>query len=99
AIYRIARNMKLRSEVKVGIFALVALVCLYWGINFLKRQDLFKRNSVYYASYDEVSGLQKSGSVMVKGFKIGLISDIRYDPQRSDKIIVEMSIRSKYKIP
>ncbi|MCD7969659.1 MAG: MlaD family protein [Alistipes sp.] len=92
-------KLKLRSEVKVGIFALITLVFLYWGINFLKGQDLFKRNSTYYATYEEVSGLQKSGSVVVKGFRIGLVSDIIYDPQKSDKIIVEMSIRSKYKIP
>lgn len=91
--------MKLRTEVKVGIFALAAMAFLYWGINFLKGQDLLRRNKTYYATYGQVSGLQKSSSIVIKGVKIGVISDINFDPQKSDQVIVELNIKSKYKIP
>ena len=50
--------MKMRKEVKIGIFTVAILALLYWGINFLKGRDLFNRNMTYYAYYDNVSGIQ-----------------------------------------
>lgn len=91
--------IKLRKEVKVGLFAFLTLAGLYWGVNFLRGQDLFRRNRVYYAVYDQVGGMQKNSAVKVKGYKIGVVSDIIYDPMKSDKIFIELSIRSKYRLP
>lgn len=91
--------MKIKREVKIGFFAVLMLGALYWGINFLRGQDLFNLSNTYYAAYDQVSGVQKSSAIMVKGFKVGVISDIMYDPAKSDKIILELNIQSKYKIP
>ena len=91
--------MKIKKEVKIGIFALLMLLCLYWGTNFLKGKDLFNRNTVYYAVYDQANGIQLSSAVKIKGFKVGSITDISYDHTRSDKIILELTIKSKYRIP
>jgi phospholipid/cholesterol/gamma-HCH transport system substrate-binding protein len=90
--------VKIRREAKIGLFALITMVALYWGINFIRGKDLFGRNSTYYAVYDQVNGIQKSSAVMVKGFKVGVVSSIIYDPAKSDKIVLELSIRSKYKV-
>lgn len=90
---------KMKREVKVGIFAVVTLAALYWGINFLRGRDIFNRDNVYYATYDQVNGIQKSSAIVIKGFKVGVISDIEYDPVRYDRVVLEFSIRSKYKIP
>ena len=75
------------------------LAALYWGINFLKGRDLFTSSVHYYAVYDQVNGLQSSAAVLIKGYKVGSISDISFDPERSDKVVVEFSIKSKFKIP
>ncbi len=91
--------IKLKREVKVGLFALITLGALYWGINFLKGHDLFSKDNTYYATYDQVNGIQKSSAIVIKGFKVGVISDITYDPQRSDKIVLQFSIKNKFRIP
>ncbi|MCD8102627.1 MAG: MlaD family protein [Alistipes sp.] len=91
--------MKLRTEVKVGIFALAAMALLYWGVNFLKGQDLLGRNRTYYASYEQVNGLSGTAPIQVRGVKIGQVSGIVFDPAKSDRIIVQLTIRSKYRIP
>jgi phospholipid/cholesterol/gamma-HCH transport system substrate-binding protein len=75
------------------------IAALYWGINFLKGRDLFTSSVHYYAVYDQVNGLQSSAAVLIKGYKVGSISDISFDPERSDKVVVEFSIKSKFKIP
>lgn len=72
---------------------------LYWGINFLKGTDLFTSTKRYYAVYDQVNGLQSSAAILIKGYKVGTISEISYDPQRSNNVVVEFAIKSKYKIP
>lgn len=91
--------IKLKREVKVGLFALITLFALYWGINFLKGRDLFNINNTYYAMYDQVNGIQKSSAIVIKGFKVGVISDITYNPAQSDKIVLHFSIKNKFKIP
>lgn len=89
----------MRREVKVGLYALLMLIALYWGINFLRGKDIFNRTDTYYATYDQVNGIQQSSAIVIKGFKVGVVGDIKYDPRRSDMIVLEFNINSKYKIP
>ena len=49
----------MRREVKIGIFAVLMIGALWAGIRFLKGFDIFSRNAVYYAAYDQVDGVQK----------------------------------------
>lgn len=91
--------MKLNKEFKIGFFGILMIALLYWGINFLKGTDLFSSDVKYYAVYDQVNGLESSASILIKGFKVGSISDISYDPARSQNVVVEFSISSKYPIP
>lgn len=90
---------KLSKELKIGIFGVATLAILVWGINFLKGADIFSYNHKYYAVYDHVNGLQASASVLIKGYKVGSITDITYDPNTSENVIIELSVRSKYRIP
>ncbi len=91
--------MKMRKEVKIGLFALIVLMGLYWGINFLRGRDIFSLSNIYYAQYDQVGGLQKSSDVTAKGVKIGVVSEINYNPSVSDKVTLALSIDSKFRIP
>ena len=84
--------MKLNKEFKIGFFGILMIALLYWGINFLKGTDLFSSDVKYYAVYDQVNGLESSASILIKGFKVGSISDISYDPARSQNVVVEFSI-------
>lgn len=91
--------MKIRREAKVGIFAVAMLLALYWGVSFIKGKDLFNRMNTYYAKYDRVNGLQNSSGVFIKGFQVGTVSSISYDPSVSDQVVVEFNIKKKYKVP
>ena len=82
-------KLKLSREFKIGFFGILMIAALYWGVNFLKGTDLFTSSVHYYAAYDQVNGLQPSAAVVIKG----------YDPQRSNNVVVEFAIKSKFKIP
>ena len=77
-------KLKLSREFKIGFFGILMIAALYWGINFLKGRDLFTSSVHYYAVYDQVNGLQSSAAVLIKGYKVGSISYISFDPERSD---------------
>ncbi len=86
-------------EVKIGIFALLILLCAYFGINFLKGKDLLGSKNTYYALYDDVSGLKTSSAVVIRGVKVGIVSDIEFADGENGKIRVSLNIARKYRIP
>lgn len=64
------------KEFKVGLFAAVALVLLYFGFNFLKGIDFFSTTEKYYAVYDNIDQLAVSNPVLINGFAVGRVSRI-----------------------
>lgn len=71
------------------------LALLYWGVNFLKSKDLFTSTRDYYAVYDQVNGLQPSASIVIKGFKVGTVSTMSYDPEQSQNVVVAFADQSE----
>lgn len=84
----------MNKEFKVGLFVALALVLLYFGLDFLKGRDFFERTHKYYAIYDNVDQLQKANPVLVNGFAVGRVSNIRIMQERDNKVLVELDIDS-----
>jgi len=82
------------KEVKVGLFATVTLVALYFGFNFLKGVDFFSSRTKYYAVYDNVDQLERSNKVLVSGYAVGRVSKISILPKKHNKVLVELEIDS-----
>jgi phospholipid/cholesterol/gamma-HCH transport system substrate-binding protein len=82
------------KELKVGIFMAVALVLLYYGFNFLKGTDFFSSNAKYYTIFDNVDQLSVSNPVLVSGYAVGRVSNIRILTGNSHRVLVEMEIES-----
>jgi phospholipid/cholesterol/gamma-HCH transport system substrate-binding protein len=82
------------KEFKVGLFSAMALVLLYFGFDFLKGRDFFENTNKYYAIYNNVDQLTKSSPVLVNGFAVGRVSNIRIMQERANKVLVEIEIDS-----
>lgn len=89
----------MKREAKIGVFAVTMILAAWAGIRFLSGLDIFSRNADYVAAYDQVSGLQKASSVMMKGVKIGTVSAIEFDPAASDKVYLHLLVKRSYRIP
>ncbi len=89
----------MRREVKIGLFAVVMLLCAWGGIRFLSGIDIFGRNVTYYASYDKVNGINNASPILIQGVKVGMVTEIIFDPQVSDQITLKLSIKQRYRIP
>lgn len=89
----------MKREVKIGIFAVAMLLCAWGGIRFLSGIDLLSRNCVYYAVYDRINGVQAASPIIVNGVKVGTVTGISFDPARSRKVVLELTVRRRYAIP
>ncbi len=89
----------MRTEVKIGITGVVAIVALYLGIDFLKGINLFSASQTYYIAFANTKGLTKSSAVYADGYKVGIVSDINYDYRRPGNVIVEISTDKGLRIP
>lgn len=85
--------MKLRREFKIGIFAVIVICVSWWGIKWLGGQNLLLKSNIYYVYYDDVSGLQESSRVNLRGVEVGNVRDITLE---RDRVKVEIAVESKY---
>ncbi|MCM1300949.1 MAG: MlaD family protein [Alistipes senegalensis] len=89
----------MKREVKIGLFAVAMIGAAWAGIRFLSGFDIFSRNAVYYAAYDQVSGVQHASPIMMKGVKIGTVTGIAFDPSMSDKVVLQLTVQRRYRLP
>ncbi len=87
------------KEFIIGLCVIVALVILFFGIDYLKGINLFRPANFYYASYSNVAGLTVAAPVNVDGFKVGQVREVTFDYENPGKIKVLLALDSKLKIP
>ena len=91
--------MKISRESKIGLVALIAIVLAIWGINFLKGINILEPTHKYYAEYTNVKGLVESAVVNLNGYKVGNVSKIEFESDNLKRIVVEISLNKKIKLP
>jgi phospholipid/cholesterol/gamma-HCH transport system substrate-binding protein len=89
--------MKLTTETKVGILAIVSIAILIIGYSFLKGNDVFTKEKIYYAKYSRVEGLTVSKPILVNGYQIGRVSNMTLLP--SGEILTEFKVDKQYSVP
>ena len=91
--------MKYSKYVKLGLLIVVTLAILFWGLNYLKGNDVFKRSSYYFVVYERIDGLLEANKVTMNGYQIGQVKDISFAPNKTGNLIVTLMINSDFKIP
>lgn len=91
--------MKITKEIKIALVAICGLVIMFIGMNFLKGLNLFSSTSTYFISFDDISGLSSSAPIYADGYKVGAVSDIQYDYDKSGNIIIKAEIDKQLRIP
>lgn len=91
--------MKISKEFKVGSIIVIAILFLYWGVNFMKGNDLFQKTRYFYVVYPNTEGLTVAKPVNINGFKVGQVSEMYFHPDQSGEIVVKFNVESDYPIP
>lgn len=91
--------MKLTKEIKIALIAIVGILVMYFGINFLKGMNLFSTNNTYYMTFDDIQGLGASTPIYADGYKVGTVDGMEYDYKENGPIKVKVDINKDLRIP
>ncbi len=95
-------NAERKRNIKIGLFAVVAVAILCAGLNYLKGRDLFSSGAKLTACYASVDGLTDSSPILFHGFKVGSVKDIDIDQYASDPnkvFTVTINIEKNVEVP
>ena len=91
--------MKLTNEVKIALVAIVGIVLLFIGLQYLKGMTVFSNDDYYYARFSDVSGMSPASAIYANGYKVGVVETIDYDYGRPDNIVAAIRIDPRLSLP
>lgn len=87
--------MNLSKEIKTAIFAFSGFGLFFIGFNYLKSNDVFVRDNIFYAVYDNAEGLMLGTPVTIQGFQVGTIDQVSLLPGNKD-IAIRFRVEKEY---
>lgn len=87
------------KEVKIAIVAIVGVIILFFGMNFLKGLNLFSSTNDYYIEFKDISGLSSSSPIYADGYQVGTVKDVIYDYSGEHPTRVLVSLDKAMRIP
>lgn len=91
--------MKFTKEIKIATIAVLGIIVLYFGMNFLKGLSLFSDDNKYYIRFSNISGLSASNPIFADGYQVGTVKGINYDYQHNGAIVVTFDVDNNLRIP
>lgn len=88
--------MKNANEFRIGLWTIITIVVLVFGIKYLKGQ--LHTTTTYYMLSPNVEGLAESSHVKIDGFKVGFVRSMDYDYKNS-QVVIELNIDPDLNIP
>lgn len=87
------------KEIRIAIVAILGIVILYFGMNFLKGKSFFSNQHAYYIKFRNVSGLAESNPIYANGYRVGTVKSITYDYKGNNGVIVSFDVNNHLRIP
>lgn len=89
---------KFNKEIQIALVAILGVVVLYYGMQFLKGLTISSGTN-YYVTFNDISGLSNSCPVYANGYKVGVVEDIIYDYENQDNIVAVLGINDEMRVP
>ncbi len=87
------------KEVKIALVAIIGIVLLFFGLNFLKGLSVFSNGNVYKIAFSNVSGMSGSCPIYADGYRVGTVTGITYDYDKQGTIIADAEMDKELRIP
>lgn len=88
------------KEVRIALMVIAGIVILFVGVNFLKGIVVFSNDNDYKVIMNDICGLSESSPIYADGYKVGVVREIDYDYDGTQKgIIVNIDVDKNMRIP
>jgi phospholipid/cholesterol/gamma-HCH transport system substrate-binding protein len=91
--------MQISNETKVGALTVIAITLMFLGYNFLKGKSVTRKSNTIYAKFSDVGSLEISNPVKIKGFRVGIVNDVRGTDPSVSEVVVAINLQEKVNIP
>ena len=89
---------KFNKEIQIAAVAILGVIVLYYGMQFLKGLTI-SSGSNYYVKFSDISGLSNSCPVYANGYKVGVVEDIIYDYDNQENIVAVLGVNNELHVP
>ena len=90
---------KFSKEIQIALVAVVGIVVLYAGLQFLKGPTIFSSDRNYYVKFKDISGLSASSPIYTNGYRVGVVESIIYDYDHQDQIVAVIGLNNQMRLP
>jgi phospholipid/cholesterol/gamma-HCH transport system substrate-binding protein len=90
---------KFSKEIQIALVAVVGLVVLFFGLQFLKGLKIFSSDSRYFVKFDNISGLSASSPVYANGYRVGVVENIIFDYEKRGDIVAVVGVDKQMRLP
>ena len=90
---------KFSKEIQIALVAVVGLVVLFFGLQFLKGLKIFSNDSRYFVKFDNISGLSASSPVYANGYRVGVVENIIFDYEKRGDIVAVVGVDKQLRLP
>jgi phospholipid/cholesterol/gamma-HCH transport system substrate-binding protein len=83
----------------IGVLVSLTIAIFIFGLNYLKGKNYFIEEDTYYVVYERIEGLTVSSPVLINGYTIGQVRDIRFTNKGDGSLIVQFVVKKQFRIP
>lgn len=76
----------MRSEIKIGVTVITAVLIAFIGFKILQDNPVFRPTHLLYANFEAVDGLTTGSYIYVNGVKVGSVSSMKLNEDLSVKV-------------
>ena len=88
-----------KKEIQIALVAIVGIVVLYFGLQFLKGLTIFSTDRNYYVKFKDISGLSASSPIYANGYRVGVVENIIFDYENQSDIVAEIGLDNQMRLP
>jgi phospholipid/cholesterol/gamma-HCH transport system substrate-binding protein len=79
--------------------AVVGIIVLYFGLQFLKGMTLFSTDNRYFVKFQDVSGLSVASPIFANGYRVGVVETIEFNYENTGEIVASIGVDKNMQVP
>ena len=90
---------KFSKEIQIALVAIVGILVLYFGLQFLKGMTLFSSDNRYFVKFQDVSGLSVASPIFANGYRVGVVEGIDFNYSNTGEIVASIGVNKDMQVP
>ena len=90
---------KFSKEIQIALVAVIGIIVLYFGLQFLKGMTLFSTDNRYFVKFQDVSGLSVASPIFANGYRVGVVETIDFNYGNTSEIVASIGVDKNMQVP